>query len=319
MSLSIDVVVVAYSRFDLTDSCLRHLEVQTCAHEVFYVDDASPDDALEQVRRSWPKVHARRLDVNTGFATACNRGVEMGTGDVVVLVNNDVDCRPDFLRRVVAPLEADPGVGSVAPLSVQPGERTVDSFGMVADPTLAAFPRLRGRPIAETATPGHVLTGPAGAVAAYRRCAWEQVGGLNEDLWAYMEDFDLALKLRAAGWSCAPAPDAVGVHLGSASHGHRTSRQRWHGGFGRGYMLRRYRVLRTRAAVRTLLTEAIVTAGDLVISRDLMALRGRVAGWRAARGAAPLTIPPSGAIDEGIGLRESLRLRRGVYEDPSGA
>ena len=77
--------------------------------------------------------------------------------------------------------------------------------------------------------------GPAGAAAAYRRTAWEQVGGMDERIFAYMEDFDLALRLRAAGWRTVAAPDARGVHLGSASHGHRSASQRSHGGFGRGY------------------------------------------------------------------------------------
>ena len=100
-----------------------------------------------------------------------------------------------------------------------------------------------------------------------------------------MEDFDLALRLRSAGWRTVVAADAVGVHLGSATHGHRSAWQRRHGGFGRGYVLRRYGVLRGRTAPRTLVTEAVVVLGDLAISRDLAALRGRLAGWRAAPGA----------------------------------
>lgn len=318
MSLSIDVVVVAYNHYDMTASCLRHLAAQTRDHRVYVVDNGSTDGATDRVAADWPDVRLERIPANGAFSVACNRGVAMGSGDVIVLINNDVDCRPDFLERVVAPLEHDERVGSVAPLSVQPGERTIDSFGMVADPTLGAFPRLRGRPVEEAHAVRSVLTGPAGAVAAYRRRAWEQVGGLQEDLFAYMEDFDLALRLRAAGWTCAPALDAVGVHLGSATHGHRSARQRWYGGFGRGYMLRRYEILRSRRALRTLLTEAIVVGGDLVLSRDLVALRSRIAGWRRARGLAALPLPPTEAIDGRIGLGLSLRLRRGAYEDPSG-
>jgi N-acetylglucosaminyl-diphospho-decaprenol L-rhamnosyltransferase len=313
MPLSIDVVVVAYDHYELTDSCLRHLAQQTVPHRVQLVDNGSTDGTAQRLARDWPAVSVQSLATNSAFSTACNRGVAMGDGDVVVLINNDVDCHPDFLERLVARLEADPQVGSVAPLSVQPGEQRIDSFGMAADPTLAAFQRLRGRPVGEASEPGLVLTGPAGAVAAYRRAAWEQIGGLNEDLFAYMEDFDLALRLRTAGWRCAPAPDAVGVHLGSATHGDRSSRQRWHGGFGRGYMLRRYGVLRTRSAARTLLTELIVVAGDLVISRDVAALKGRLAGWRAARGCDRLPPPPPEAIDSAISLWRSLQLRRGVY------
>ena len=100
------------------------------------------------------------------------------------------------------------------------------------------------------------------------------------------------MRLRAAGWATAAAPDAVGVHLGSATYGHRSERQRRYGGFGRAYLMRRYGLLRRRAAARTLLTEAIVVAGDAVISRDLAALQGRIAGWRAAGGLPKHAFPP---------------------------
>jgi GT2 family glycosyltransferase len=139
------------------------------------------------------------------------------------------------------------------------------------------------------------------------------VGGLDEAIFAYMEDFELALRLRAAGWDSVLASDAVGVHLGSATHGHRSAWQRRHGGFGRGYMLRRYGLLRRRGAPRTLATEAVVAIADLAISHDLAAVGGRIAGWRAAAGAEPRPFPPPEAVDRTISFRDSLDLRRGVY------
>jgi N-acetylglucosaminyl-diphospho-decaprenol L-rhamnosyltransferase len=310
---SIDVVIVAYNRYELTESCLRHLQAQTLEHRVILVDNGSTDDTRERVRADWPDVHVEPFDENHGFPEACNRGVAAGTGEVVVLLNNDVDCRPDFIERLVAPLR-DPTVGSVASLMLQPGGERIDSIGLAADAVLAGFPRLQGLPAGCAGDPEPALTGPAGAAAAYRRIAWEQVGGLDETIYAYMEDFDLALRLRTAGWRAAAAPDAVGVHLGSATHGHRSSWQRLQGGFGRGYMLRRYGLLRGRSATRALATEAVVVLGDLWISRDTAALRGRLAGWRAGRSRPRLPLPPRESIDTHIGFRDSLAMRRGVYE-----
>jgi N-acetylglucosaminyl-diphospho-decaprenol L-rhamnosyltransferase len=108
------------------------------------------------------------------------------------------------------------------------------------------------------------------------------------------------------------------VHAGSATFGHRTAFQRRQGGFSRAYLIRRYGLLRGRAAPRTTLTEALVVAGDAVLSRDLEALRGRLAGWRAAAGLPRHPPPPATAIDRGIGLRAALALRRGVYAQGSG-
>jgi N-acetylglucosaminyl-diphospho-decaprenol L-rhamnosyltransferase len=309
----IDVVIVAYNRYELTDSCLHHLARQTIKHRVIILDNGSTDDTRTRVSEEWPRAQLECFDSNHGFAEACNRGVAAGNGEVVVLLNNDVDCRPDFLERLVAPLIENLQVGAVAALMLQPGERLIDSAGLAADVTLGGFPRLQGLDVTQAQAEQPVLAGPAGTAAAYRRSAWEQVGGLDEAIFAYMEDFDLALRLRSAGWRAVVATDAVGVHLGSATHGHRSAWQRRHGGFGRGYMLSRYGLLRGPGAPRTLATEAVVVLGDLAISRDLAALRGRVAGWRTGRRAPRLARPPAEAVDHGISFRDSLALRRGVY------
>jgi GT2 family glycosyltransferase len=309
----VDVVIVAYNRYDLTDSCLRHLAAQTIEHRTILIDNGSTDDTSARVAAEWPGVTLQRLPENRGFAEACNRGVAAGSAEIVVLINNDVDARPDFLQALVRPLTEDAGVGSVAALMLQPDERLIDSAGLAADAMLGGFPRLQGLEAGQARRERPLLAGPAGTAAAYRRSAWEQVGGLDESIFAYMEDFDLALRLRSAGWGSVVAADAVGVHLGSATHGHRSARQRRNGGFGRGYMLRRYRLLRGRNGPRALATEAVVVLADLAISRDLQALRGRWEGWRAARSMPPLPRPPAEAIDTTIGFRDSLAMRRGVY------
>jgi N-acetylglucosaminyl-diphospho-decaprenol L-rhamnosyltransferase len=313
MPLTVDVAVVAYNRYDLTESCLRHLAAQTREHRLIVCDNGSTDGADARVAADWPDATHLRMQSNRGFAEACNAAVAAGDGDVVVLLNNDVDCRPDFVERVTAPLERDAAVGSVAALCIRPGGERIDSIGLTMDRTLSPFPRLQGRPVAEAVSPSPVLVGPAGTAAAYRRSAWEQVGGLDERIFAYGEDFDLGLRLRAAGWETVAAPDASGIHLGSATHGHRTARQRRHGGFGRAYLMRRYGVLRSRAALRAAFTEALVIAGDAAISRDLEALKGRIAGWRAASGLPRRPLPPQVAFDQGITLRDAIDLRRGVY------
>jgi GT2 family glycosyltransferase len=317
-ALTVDVALVAYRHWELTRSCLEHLARQTREHRVYLCDNGCDERTAEHVRADFPHVEVRRLERNMPYAVACNAAAQAGDGDVVVMMNNDVDARPDFVQRLVAPLEQDPRTGSVAPLLVRPGNAVIDSVGLTADRTLAGFPRWQGHPPSQARADTPALLGPAGAAAAFRRSAWEQAGGLDEALVAYMEDFDLALRLRAAGWDAAVALDAVAVHVGSATFGHRSAEQRRKGGFGRGYVLRRYGVLRSRAAARTLLTEAVVVAGDLVISRDAAALRGRLEGWRAAA-ARPRRSLPGEAIDDTLTFADSLRMRHGVYASQAAA
>jgi GT2 family glycosyltransferase len=314
---SIDVVIPAYNGWSMTESCLRHLRKQTLPHQVIIADNASTDGTAQHVRDGFPEVRLVALADNRGFAAACNAGVNAGTGEIVILLNNDVDADADFVERLVAPLIADPGLGSAAPILVRPGRELIDSVGLAVDPTLAGFPRLQGRPVADAGDPEPLLIGPSGGGAAYRRAAWEAAGGLDERIFIYSEDLDLALRLREAGWRAATAPDAIGVHLGSATMKRRSAWQREQGGFARGYLLRRYGLLRTAAAPRTLLTEAVVIGGDAVMSGDLAALRGRMRGWREGRGLPRHRVPPDG-VDRRIGLRESFRLRRLDYAATSG-
>ncbi|MGB2953029.1 MAG: glycosyltransferase family 2 protein [Gaiellaceae bacterium] len=313
MAPSIDVVLVVYQRWDLTESCLIHLERQSVAHRLIVVDNGSNDGTSERVAAGFPRATLVRLDSNMPYATACNRGVREGTGEAVVILNNDVECGVDFLERLTAPLAEDASMGAVSSLLLQPGDGLVDSFGLSADRTLAAFPRFHGEPAAAADPSRPTLTGPAGAAAAYRRAGWEEADGLDERIFAYMEDFELALRLRAAGWRAVAVRDAAAVHLGSATHGRRSESQRRHAGFSRGYLLRRYGILRSKAALRALLTELLVVLGDAFLSRDVAALRGRVSGWRAAAGLPRRPFPPAEAIAEEMSLVESIRLRLKDY------
>ncbi len=305
----VDVVIPIYGGRHLTERCLIALRSQTLRHRVIVVDNASPDDSANAIREGFPEVDVVTLPANGGYAVACNAGIAHGDGEAIVLLNNDVIVPPRFLERLLAPMDADTHMGSVAAVLLQPGEPVIDSAGLTADSTLAGFPRLQGAPEGSCATRHPMLLGPAGAAGAYRRTALAEVGGLDERIFLYQEDLDLALRLCAAGWCSTLAHDARAIHLGSATAGRGSAAQRRHAGAARGYLLRRYGILHTRRALRALATEALVVAGDAALLRDLMALRGRVAGWRAAR-RIDRHGPPSDGLDSTIGFITSLRLRQ---------
>jgi GT2 family glycosyltransferase len=309
---TIDVVIPTFGQWDLTRSCLEHLSRQTVPHTVIVADNGSTDGTPGRVRESFPDAKVVELGANLGFPAACNRGVASGSGEIIVLLNNDVDASPDFLERLVRQF-ANERVGSAAALLVHPDGKTIDSVGLCADPTLAGFPRLRGQSVDAASVSSPVLAGPCGAGGAYRRAAWEAAGGLDEGVRFYGEDLDLALRIRSAGWEAVSAPDAVALHQGSATAGDRSSWQRAEAGFSRGYFARRYRLLAGRFAPRTLATEFLVVAVDAVSNRDVSALRGRVAGWRSAQHLPPRPRPPARALDRSIGFVGSLRMRRAVY------
>ena len=300
-----DVVIPTWQARDLLARCLSALRADPSPKRVIVVDNASSDGSADLVRSDFPEVTLVELPENVGFGRAVNAGVRAGHGDAIVLLNNDVLVAPGFVDAIVAPL-ASPGVGMVAGLTTIPETDLVDGLGIELDRGLAAYNRGRRSPVG---TPRGRLAMPSGGAAAYRRKAWEAGGGFDEALFAYGEDVDLGLRLRSLGWEAAEAPEASGVHLGGASTGVDSPFQRELAGFARGFLLRRYGILRSRAAPRALAVEALVVGWGLARHRTLVPLRARAQGWRAAGRAGRRPLPP-GAVDPAIGTVESIRRLR---------
>lgn len=308
----IDVVVPVHGGWPHVEKCLASLEEQTVPVRVIVVDDLSPDDTLHRIRERFGAFTIIANETNRGFAASCNAGIAAGHADVVMLLNSDVVALPEMAESVVAAFAGGPArLGSVAPLLLAP-DGTVDSFGITADPTLAGFVRFHGADVAGVDAVDPRILGPYGAAAAYRRAALADSGLLDENIFMYGEELELALRLRAAGWDAIAVPFVAGTHIGGASAGRESVRQRYLSGFGRGYTLRVYGLLRTRRAARALLVEAVVTLARLVLRRDAASLRGRIAGWRAGAGVPTRAIPGEG-LDEAIDLRRSLRMRSDDY------
>jgi N-acetylglucosaminyl-diphospho-decaprenol L-rhamnosyltransferase len=300
--MTADVVVVSYNGGEHLITCLEHLRAAARPGvRVIVADNASTDGSATAVRARFADVTVLELPENAGFGRAVNAGAAAGDGEAIVLVNADMFVEPGFVEAILAPF-SDPAVGMVAGLSLVPGGELVDGFGIEVDAGLSAYNRLRLRPVGSA--PG-VLLGPSGGAAAYRRSAFEAAEGFDDAFFAYGEDVDLALRLRALGWRAAAAPGARGVHLGGASFGVGSPLQRRLGGFARGFLLRRYGVLRSRAVVRALVIETLVVGWGLVRFRTAVPLTARVAGWRAA-GGSRLPVPPE-AVDRSITLREAVR------------
>ena len=308
----LDIVVPVYGGWSHVEPCLASLEGQTIPVQVTVVDDCSPDDVLARVRERFGAFRIIANERNRGFAASCNIGMRAGDAEFVLLLNSDVIARDDLAEATLAAFDAsdDPRTGSASPILLG-SDGTVDSFGITADVTGAGFVRFHGAAL-EDAVDGPTLLGPYGAAAAYRRAALDDVGLLDENIFMYGEELDLALRLRASGWRALAVPSVVGTHIGGATAGRESQRQRYLSGFGRGYLLRVYGVLTGRHSLRALATEGAVIAVRLLTRRDAASLRGRIDGWRKGRGVAKRAIPAPG-VDESIGFRRSMAMRRPGY------
>ena len=184
----------------------------------------------------------------------------------------------------------------------------IDSAGVVADHTLMGFDHLHGEPVAAAAGAPDPL-GPTGGAALYRREAWEAVGGFDERIFLYYEDLDLALRIAAGGGRCRLAAAARALHAYSPGLGAASAAKYARTGWSRGYMLRRYGVMRDPGlALRALACEAAIGGGQLLRDRTSAGLRGRLRGFRAGAGLDRREVGAAPLLD--LTVREALALRR---------
>ncbi|HEU4735702.1 MAG TPA: glycosyltransferase family 2 protein [Solirubrobacterales bacterium] len=289
---------------------LESLATQTVAPRVVVVDNGSSDDSVAMMKQRFPDVTAIALEENIGFGGALNLAIEREPGDPIVLLNNDVVCEPSFIEALLEP--AAGGAQMVAAVLLRPdGSGRIDSAGVIADTALMGFDYLNGEP-AELALDAPDPLGPTGGAALIRAEPFQRVGGFDERIFLYYEDLDLALRLQAAGASCRLAPAARAVHDYSQTLGARSSAKYGRTGWSRGYMLRRYGVMRRPSlAARALLCEGAICAGQLARERTVSGLRGRIAGWHAGRGLPGREAPAAGLSE--LSVREALALRRRRY------
>jgi hypothetical protein len=200
------------------DDCLGSIAAQTLTpREVIAVDNGSRDGSVAHLRANYPQVRVLELGTNTGFAFAVNRGIEAANEELVALLNTDVVLEPDWLARMSGALVTDPGAGSVAGKMLELGDHTLvyDAGDVLRRDGVS---EQRGRFCADDGSwdrAGEVFGACAGA-AIYRRDAVLAVGAFDERYFAYLEDVDLALALRLAGWRCRYEP-AVSRHVGEGS------------------------------------------------------------------------------------------------------
>ena len=183
--------------------------------EVLVVDNDSRDgtpDVIAEIASRDSRVRLIRNPTNAGFAPANNRATDEARGEFVVTLNNDTVPEPGWLDALVSVAASDARIGSVASQMVFAHDpETIQSAGIRIDRAGIAWDRGSGDPRMKPGPPVPVFGASAGA-ALYRRAMLRQLGGFDPSYFMYLEDVDLAWRLRRAGWRIRYEPGGVVVH-----------------------------------------------------------------------------------------------------------
>ena len=219
---SITVVIPNLNGMQYLEGCLKSLSEQTDQDfEVLMIDNGSADGSVSWVRAHYPSVRIRAYRRNTGFCKAVNAGIRLSRAEYVLLLNNDVVCDPDMVRRLHQAMEQRPGAFSACAKLLQmsdPGK--IDDAGDFYSALGWAAARGKGAD-RNCYEKEEKIFACCAACAIYRRSMLERTGLFDERHFAYLEDVDIGYRALRFGYENWYIPQAVVYHAGSATSGSR--------------------------------------------------------------------------------------------------
>lgn len=216
---SLSVILATWRRDDALRAVLGDLaRQQGVIAEVVVIDQnqpPTPDDFFAAFRQSPHRLVV--LPHPQGVVAARNDGAKIATGEVLVFIDDDVRIDSDRYLETIARTFTDPTLAGMcgqelSPPDYRPSDHEQGGFADAFEEA-CFFPRA----IQQRREAFHLAT----CNCAIRRSAWEQVGGLDPVFAgnSYGDDYDLALRMRAAGLRIVFEPAASVRHIRAAMGG----------------------------------------------------------------------------------------------------
>ncbi|MCL5986663.1 MAG: glycosyltransferase [Actinobacteria bacterium] len=217
---TVSVIIPNFNGRDYLDECLKSIFSARYPHEkleVIVVDNASTDGSIDFVKKEFPDVKIIANDKNMGFAPAINIGAGSSKGECLVIMNNDLRVHEDWLIELVAAISSGGEVGCAGSLVLNRDGDKIDFAGGVVNFEGKGFQigydekvddylsKLSNSPY-----PRYLFVN--GSSFIVRSSLFDEVGGMDEDFFAYYDDIDFGWRIWLAGYCVVLAPKSVVYH-----------------------------------------------------------------------------------------------------------
>lgn len=250
---SCSIIIPTRDRADLLERCLETVwdttasaRAEGCELEILVVDNGSCEPETRELLKLWrQRIHVLRNDDSFNWSRLNNQAVAIAKGELLLLLNNDIEASGEGWFEAMAAQAMRPRVGAVGALLLYP-DGTIQHGGVVVGLSHAVGHAYRNLHLNHAVHRGRsrLLTGwgaVTGACLMVRKELLVRLGGLDEGLPVEFNDVDLCLRLIQLGYHCVMPPEAVLMHYECQSRnpkncqtalpGLNRVRQRWHGQF----------------------------------------------------------------------------------------
>ena len=201
--------------------------------EIVVADNASTDDSVAVLRESFPAVRLIQLDKNYGFADGYNKALEQVDAEYFLLLNSDVEVTEGWIEPLLSFMERTPDAVACQPKILSYNNRNYFEYAGAAGGYIDkyGYPFCRGRifDVLEEDHGQYDTVRPvfwvSGAAMFIRLKEYKEVGGLDKDFFAHMEEIDLCWRLNARSKTLVCVPQSVVFHVGGGTLGKENPRK----------------------------------------------------------------------------------------------
>ena len=219
--MTVSIIIPHWNRHELLLSLLDSIQQQKLPDgvdlETLVVDNGSTDQSAGVARGLGARV--LRLSQNEGVSRALNRGIRATDGEVVVLLNNDVELAPDWLGHLLGAMKDDNIWFATGKTLDFEDRRLIDGAGDAMCRGGASWRLGHGKDDGPAFASRRRTFFPSATATAFRRSFFDRVGLLEEEFFAYLEDADLGLRAAIEKLPGVYVPEAVAYHRGGATSG----------------------------------------------------------------------------------------------------
>ncbi|MBE9547119.1 MAG: glycosyltransferase [Proteobacteria bacterium] len=220
---TVDIIVTCHNAIDDLKACFHQLSMTTTSiNDLILIDDGSEPETAEYIRR-FSRIHKTKYIRNEqalGHPTGATKGLEISTGDIVIVLNADTLPTRGWADKILACANADKKIGIVGVLastaSWQSIPRVFDDDGdwalnpVPSDITLSQFASLLERYSTKLYPKLPFINGFCFAI---KRKLMDDIGLFDYKTFLhYGEENDYCLRAGKRGWFGAVADDAYVYH-----------------------------------------------------------------------------------------------------------
>ena len=231
--MKLSIVIVSYNVGNYLKNCLESINktASPLNPEIIVVDNKSTDNTLDIVKNNFSNVKLIKNSENYGFAKGANIGMKQAQGEFVLLLNPDTLVLECAVTSMVEYMQSHPEIGIMGPQlqdpdgSLQLSCRSFPTWSVYFSNRQSILNRLfptnkwSNKYLLKQIDHKQIqeVDWICGCGLLLRKKMLEEMDYLDEDFFMYIEDVDLAKRVREKNWKTVYFPQARLIHYQSKS------------------------------------------------------------------------------------------------------